>query len=117
MVISGSGLALYPIETALKSIYKFKQGNAIQSGAEFLDFVKKSQECCVSKLRLVIFDGDMPDIQTIIVQAKEILNSAKVDRCAFVALVEQSKLLANEKPLAKSVILEIAEKKGFSLLM
>lgn len=66
VVISSGGLALYPIETALKSIYNLKQGKRVTSASEFLAFVQDVRKCCVSSLRLVIFDGEMPDAQKIV---------------------------------------------------
>jgi hypothetical protein len=41
-VINSGGLALYPIETALKSIYNLKQGKRISSGSEFIAFVQET---------------------------------------------------------------------------
>ncbi len=102
-VISSGGLALYPIETALKSIYNLKQGRRITSAAEFLTFVEETQKCCVSSLRLVIFDEEIPDAQKAVSQAKQMLLKSGADKeCAFVALVDQSKMMTDGKPFSKN---------------
>jgi hypothetical protein len=51
-------------------------------------------------------------------QVKEILIENKSEReCAFVALVDQSKMLLDGKHYSKNEMLDEAEKRGFSLLM
>ena len=51
-------------------------------------------------------------------QVKEILIENKCEReCAFVALVDQSKMLLDGKHYSKNEMLDEAEKRGFSLLM
>ena len=51
-------------------------------------------------------------------QVKEILIDNKAgEGCAFVALVDQSKMMLNGKPYSKNEMLDEAEKRGYSLLM
>jgi len=83
-----------------------------------LDFIRTSQKCCASSLRLVIFDEDLPDAKTVVSQAKEILIENMSEReCAFVALVDHNKMLLDGKHYSKNEMLDEAKKRGFSLLV
>jgi hypothetical protein len=74
--------------------------------------------CCGTRIRLVIFDEELPEAQTMVNKVKELFASAKIEKeCAFVAMIDQSRFLLNGKPYSKEKMLDEAESQGYTLLM